>query len=106
MNLRGNPVGVEDTVSVIRRDTVEMLLIVSLHSDCNGYAQDGSQNTKELTVLVHPGQTEPEGCRNVARRIMETYDRDSIEVMPMSKCTVLRQQLKNVALMVEQQLQS
>ena len=40
-------------------------------------------------VLINAGLTDHEGARNVARRIMETYDRDrnghidSIEVVPM-----------------------
>ena len=49
----------------------------------------GGQNIKESTVLINPGLTDSEGSRNVARRIMDTYDRDrnghidSIEVVPM-----------------------
>ena len=41
------------------------------------------------SVLINSGLTDPDGARNVARRIMDTYDRDkngvidSIEVVPM-----------------------
>ena len=43
----------------------------------------------QSTVLINAGLTDSEGARNVARRILDTYDRDrngqidSIEVVPM-----------------------
>jgi hypothetical protein len=49
----------------------------------------GGQNHRDSTVLINAGLTDFDGSRNVARRIMDTYDRDrnghidSIEVVPM-----------------------
>ena len=49
----------------------------------------GGQGHRESTVLINAGLTDNDGSRNVARRIMDTYDRDrngnidSIEVVPM-----------------------
>lgn len=46
-------------------------------------------NHRDSTVLINAGLTDNDGSRNVARRIMDTYDRDrngnidSIEVVPM-----------------------
>lgn len=51
--------------------------------------QMGGQNHRDSTVLINAGLTDNDGSRNVARRIMDTYDRDrngnidSIEVVPM-----------------------
>ena len=48
-----------------------------------------SFNPKESTVLINAGLTDNDGAKNVARRILDTYDRDrngnidSIEVVPM-----------------------
>lgn len=36
----------------------------------------GVQNHRESTVLINAGLTDNDGSRNVARRIMDTYDRD------------------------------
>lgn len=50
----------------------------------------GGQNTNTSnTVLINSGLTDYDGAKNVARRIIDTYDRDrngfidSIEVVPM-----------------------
>ena len=46
-------------------------------------------NTSSNAVLINSGLTDREGAKNVARRILDTYDRDrngvidSIEVVPM-----------------------
>jgi Ca2+-binding EF-hand superfamily protein len=48
-----------------------------------------SYNQNTSTVLVNSGLTDKAGARNVAKRILDTYDRDnngvidSIEVVPM-----------------------
>lgn len=45
--------------------------------------------SSSAAILVNSGLTDPEGARNVARKILDTYDRDrnghidSIEVVPM-----------------------
>jgi Ca2+-binding EF-hand superfamily protein len=45
--------------------------------------------SNSAAILVNSGLTDPEGARSVARKILETYDRDrnghidSIEVVPM-----------------------
>ena len=46
-------------------------------------------NTSSNAVLINSGLTDRDGAKNVARRILDTYDRDrngvidSIEVVPM-----------------------
>ena len=54
------------------------------------YQQGNSYNAQSnSTILVNSGLTDREGAKNVARRILDTYDRDrngtidSIEVVPM-----------------------
>ena len=54
------------------------------------YSQQSSNyNQGSSTVLVNSGLTDQQGARNVAKRILDTYDRDnngvidSIEVVPM-----------------------
>jgi len=54
------------------------------------YQQSTSYVTQSnSTILVNSGLTDREGAKNVARRILDTYDRDrngtidSIEVVPM-----------------------
>jgi hypothetical protein len=45
--------------------------------------------SSNAAILVNSGLTDPEGARSVARKILDTYDRDrnghidSIEVVPM-----------------------
>lgn len=49
----------------------------------------GPTNNAASTVLINSGLTDYDGAKNVARRIIDTYDRDrngfidSIEVVPM-----------------------
>ena len=49
----------------------------------------GQGNSSGNAVLINSGLTDREGAKNVARRILDTYDRDrngnidSIEVVPM-----------------------
>lgn len=49
----------------------------------------GFQTNTSTAILTNSGLTDPEGARNVARKILETYDRDrnghidTIEVVPM-----------------------
>ena len=56
------------------------------------YTHNGGQSVTSTTtnaVLINAGLTDFDGAKNVARRIMDTYDRDrnghidSIEVVPM-----------------------
>ena len=55
------------------------------------YQQQGHRTTpqQQYSVLINSGLTDYEGARSVARRILDTYDRDkngivdSIEVVPM-----------------------
>jgi Ca2+-binding EF-hand superfamily protein len=55
------------------------------------YSRTGGvqQSSSNSTILINSGLTDRDGAKNVARRIMDTYDRDrngvidSIEVVPM-----------------------
>lgn len=53
------------------------------------YQQSASSYQQSNTVLVNSGLTDRVGAKNVAKRILDTYDRgsdgviDSIEVVPM-----------------------
>ena len=53
------------------------------------YSNTGGQSNTSNAVLINAGLTDYEGAKNVARRIIDTYDRDrngfidSIEVVPM-----------------------
>ena len=54
------------------------------HQSYNQYS-----STQQHSVLINSGLTDYDGAKNVAKRIMDTYDRDhngvidSIEVVPM-----------------------
>ena len=53
------------------------------------YTSSSNQQVQSPAVLVNSGLTDRDGAKQVARRILETYDRDkngvidSIEVVPM-----------------------
>lgn len=53
------------------------------------YQQSSSSYSQSNTILVNSGLTDKTGAKNVAKRILDTYDRDnngvidSIEVVPM-----------------------
>ena len=53
------------------------------------YQQSSTSYTQSNAILVNSGLTDKAGARNVAKRILDTYDRDSngvidsIEVVPM-----------------------
>ena len=58
----------------------------------NTYTSSSHQNTQgqgQQTILVNSGLTDRDGAKQVAKRILDTYDRDrngvidSIEVVPM-----------------------
>ena len=55
----------------------------------SSHQQSSYQQQAPNAVLINSGLTDREGAKNVARRILDTYDRDrngtidSIEVVPM-----------------------
>jgi Ca2+-binding EF-hand superfamily protein len=55
----------------------------------SSYSNVGRTSTTNNAVLINSGLTDREGAKSVARRILDTYDRDrngiidSIEVVPM-----------------------
>lgn len=61
----------------------------SVQQSSYSYTKTTGGNTSNNAVLINSGLTDREGAKNVARRILDTYDRDrngvidSIEVVPM-----------------------